>query len=341
MSEPRTASESRILDFADKIRSPYVPYPRSASRVARCASRARLWATSLILIAAVFNLADAEEPSPALQNGKMPNELRVAGAQIPVTRNVEKNVEAITRAIDFAAREKADVLVTPEGSLSGYTHEFDVAATADAIDLVVRRANEKQVALVLGTCFAASDGARYDAQRFYDHNGKYLGFHAKVLLCRHMTEPGKTGELDYFKSAPLRTFDLNGVTVGGLVCNDVWGNPEWTPMADPHLAQQLSSLGAHVVFASVNSGEAEGDELALLRAYHESNLSIRARSAKLWFVVANASDPNETRDVNCRSGVLAPDGHWVVRADPKGEQFFAQTIDIGEKVDRAYDGAKQ
>jgi len=47
--------------------------------------------------------------------------LRVAGAQLPVRNDVQKNLEAITRAIEFAAREKADVFVTPEGSLSGYS----------------------------------------------------------------------------------------------------------------------------------------------------------------------------------------------------------------------------
>ena len=39
----------------------------------------------------------------------------------PVRNDVQKNLEAITRAIEFAAREKADVFVTPEGSLSGYS----------------------------------------------------------------------------------------------------------------------------------------------------------------------------------------------------------------------------
>jgi len=203
--------------------------------------------------------------------------LRVAGAQLPVRNDVQKNLEAITRAIEFAAREKADVLVTPEGSL-------------------------------------------------YDREGDYLGFHAKILLCRWMADPKRKGEVDYFKSSPLRTFQLEGLTVAGLVCNDLWANPEWTPMPDPHLARQLADQGARVLFFSVNSGQDEGETLALHRAFRKSNLRLRARSAKLWVIVANASDPKGQREANCHSGVLAPDGHWVVQADPKGEQFFAQTL---------------
>ena len=66
--------------------------------------------------------------------------LRVAGAQIPVTRHIHHNLEAIHRAIDFACEENAEVLLTPEGSLSGYTHEFDAQAVTSALHEVTSRA---------------------------------------------------------------------------------------------------------------------------------------------------------------------------------------------------------
>jgi predicted amidohydrolase len=280
---------------------------------------------SMQIVADATSNSTARPADAAAEEGTL--RLRVAGAQFSVVGDVRKNVEAITRAIQFAAREKADVLVTPEGSLSGYTHQFDAPATARALEEIVHRAREAKVALVLGTCFADADGARYDAQRFYDRRGEYLGFHSKILLCRRVADPTGKGEFDFFKSSPLRTFSLDGLTVGGLVCNDMWANPEWTPMADPHLARQLAGLGARVVFLSVNSGQAEGEELALNRGFHEANLRIRARSAKLWVVVADASDPQGQRASNCPSGVLGPDGRWVVQVEPKGEQFFAHTIE--------------
>lgn len=254
--------------------------------------------------------------------------LRVAGAQIPVSRDGQKNVEALTRAIQFAAREKADVLVTPEGSLSGYTHKFDATATARAMETVTRRAREANVALVLGTCFADTNGTLYDAQRFYDRRGNFLGFHAKILLCRRVAEPGRKGELDHFKSAPLRTFALQGLTVGGLVCNDMWANPEWTPMPDPFLARQLAGLGARVIFLSVNAGQDAGEDWPLNHAFHDSNLRLRARSAGVWVIVADAADPEGRKPSNCPSGVVRPDGRWAVRAEPRGEQFFAHTIEV-------------
>ena len=49
-------------------------------------------------------------------------EIRVSGAQISVTQDIESNIKAIDRAIDYAISQKAEILLTPEGSLSGYTH---------------------------------------------------------------------------------------------------------------------------------------------------------------------------------------------------------------------------
>jgi hypothetical protein len=61
------------------------------------------------------------------------NLLRVADAQIPVRSDIEVNVEVIMRAIDFAAAEQAAILLTPEGSLSGYTPSFNAAAVEQAL----------------------------------------------------------------------------------------------------------------------------------------------------------------------------------------------------------------
>ena len=259
-----------------------------------------------------------------------PRRLRVAGAQLPVTENVNTNLAALERAVQYAVGQKADVLLTPEGSLSGYFKEFDAARTADALESITAVARTAGVALALGTCFKEpADGRRYDELRFYDRQGGYLGFHAKILLCRHIPEPESKGEIDYFETRPLRTFELEGITVGGLICNDMWANPEWTPQADPHLSQQLAGKGARVILHSVNSGLAQSDAmLELNRSYHESNLRIRARAGKLWIVVVDAADPKGKLANQAPSGVIDPAGNWAVRVDEKGGQFFAYTIDL-------------
>lgn len=287
------------------------------------AKKTYLGAVLLMATAALFPLAAQAGETPRTE----PVRLRVAGAQIPVVRDIRKNVEAILRAIAYAAQEKADVLVTPEGSLSGYVHDFDAAATARALEDVVRKAREANVALVLGTCFE-EDGQRYDGQRFYDKDGTFLGSHAKILLCRRVSDPKSKGEIDSFKSKPLRTLNFGKLVVGGLVCNDMWADPEWTPMDDPHLTQKLSEMGARIIFHSVNSGLGEGEELALNLAYHETNLRMRARSGHVWIVTVDAADPGGKLSCQSPSGILDSKGKWVVQADPKSERFFVSTIEI-------------
>ena len=268
-----------------------------------------------------------------------PGRLRVAGTQFHVTTDIGANVAALTRAIAFAEREQADVLVTPEGSLSGYTPEFDAKATARELETVLARARAAGIALVLGTCFESPDGRRYNAQRFYARDGEPLGFHAKILLCRRMSDPEAKSEVDCFQTRPLRTFSLSGLTVGGLICNDYWANPEWTPMPDPHLAHQLGAMGARVIFVSANTGRSRtGEAQQLSRAFHDSNIRMRARAAKAWVVVVNAGEPSndkgESNDAGPRllhapSGVVAPDGSWALSVPSLDEQLFVYTINLG------------
>jgi predicted amidohydrolase len=281
-------------------------------------------AVGLVLAALVgASTAGLEPPEEA------PRRLRVAGAQIPVTRDVGANLRALERAVRYAASEKAEVLLTPEGSLSGYSTDFDAEGTARALDRILAIARDARVGLALGTCYREpSDGRRYDELRFYTRDGEYLGFHAKILLCRRIADPASVGEIGAFGTRPLRTFRLADVTVGGLICNDLWANPEWTPQPDSHLSQQLADQGARVVFQAVNSGLARGEDLALNRHFHEANLRMRARAGRLWIVAADAASAEAGLSPQCPSGVVDPSGNWTVRVDAEGERFFAYTIEL-------------
>lgn len=254
--------------------------------------------------------------------------IRVAGAQLPVTDDIDANVAEISRAIDFAAAEKADILLTPEGSLSGYTHQLDASATVDALERVTAKAKAANLGLALGTCFIEpDDGKCYNQIRFYARDGKYLGFHSKTLTCGSLGIPS-TGEINHYSVVPLRVFDFGGISVAGLICNDLWANPECTPSPDTHMSQQLSRMGARVIFHAVNGGR-DGSEWSreVVWKYHETNLQMRARSGRLWIVTVDNCLP---LDLPCStpSGIINPEGNWACRADPKGLQYFAYTIDL-------------
>jgi predicted amidohydrolase len=260
-----------------------------------------------------------------MEQGGPTVELRVAGAQIPVTHGVAANVAALERAIAFAVTEMADVLLTPEGSLSGYSPAFDPEEVTDALERVTARARRAGLALALGTCFREPEDDRcYNQIRFYDRDGAYLGFHSKTLTCGSLTEPPQ-GEINDYAVRPLRLFPLKDVSIGGLICNDLWANPGCTPGPDPHLTQQLACLGARVVFHAVNGGRDGSDWSQVAWQYHESNLRMRAQAGRLWIVTVDSAYPP---DLPCSapSGVVDPSGNWAVKTPPLGEQFFAYTI---------------
>ncbi len=252
--------------------------------------------------------------------------LRIAGAQISVTNDIPTNVKTLYRAIDFATAEKADILLTPEGSLSGYRPHFDKSEVESALEEVRSYAKQKGVGLALGTCFVEpNDGLCYNQIRFYTPESEYLGFHSKILRCGTMTQPTQ-GEINDYATTPLTNFSFKGVTIGGLICNDLWANPMCTPMPDPHLTQQHAELGTQVLFHAVNGGR-DGSSLSQTFWHlHESNLKVRARSGKLWVVTVDNSAPTHL-PCSAPSGVLNPSGEWVVKADPVGEQYFAYTIE--------------
>ncbi len=281
----------------------------------------------MLMMASVLALSDKTQAQSS-DNRRTVKRLRVAVAQISVVTDIGVNVETIAGAIDRAVAEKAEVLLTPEGSLSAYTHSFDQAQVELGLKKLVARAKAANLALALGTCFIEPDDGRcYNQVRFYDADGTFLGFHAKTLRCATMTKPTR-GELNHYSARPLRTFQLKGITVGALICNDMWANPGCTPMPDPHLSQQLADKGAKIIFHAVNGGR-NGSEWSrnVYWPFHETNLRIRAQAGKLWIVTADNCHPS---DIPCSapSGVIKPNGNWAVKTPDQAEQMAVYTIEL-------------
>jgi predicted amidohydrolase len=253
--------------------------------------------------------------------------LRVAGIQMEVGSDIERNSATISEAIRQAASVGANILLTPEGALSGYTPKFDVAVATAELSRVTALAREHHIGLALGTCFKESDGLIYDQLRFYTADGSYLGFHSKILKGGSMTDPTE-GEVNDYASSELRVFSFGEIPIGGLVCNDMWANPASTPMVDPHLSQQLAAKGVRIIFHAVNGGR-DGSAWAqdVIWRFHESNLRLRAAAGKVWIVTVDNCSPISV-PCSAPGGVIDPNGNWVCRTEVQGESFFVQTIEL-------------
>lgn len=252
--------------------------------------------------------------------------LTVAGYQMAVTKDIDANTSKLLAAIEQSAEAKADILLTPEGSLSGYTPRFDVTSVRSALDTVTKAAIDQSLALALGTCFIEADGQCYNQIRFYEADGTFKGFHSKILRCGSHDSP-PTGEINNYATTDLQTFDVAGHTVGALICNDLWANPGCTPMPDPHLTQQLSKMGAQVIFHAVNGGRSGGEGSKVAWQFHESNLRMRSRAGKIWTVTADSAEPT-TIPCSAPSGVIDPEGGWACQTDDTGEAFFVHPINF-------------
>jgi len=259
--------------------------------------------------------------------------LKVSGVTTAVSRDVAHNVGEITQAIDRAAEMEADILLTPEGSLSGYTPDFNRAEVEAALETVTTHASAREIGLALGTCYIEPDERRYNQIRFYAKDGTYLGFHSKILRCG-VLDPEPRGEMLHYAASELRTFNFEGVPIGGLICNDFWANPSCTPQPDPFLPQKLASMGARVIFQAVNGGR-DGNDWAenVIWPFHESNLRMRTRAAGVWTVVADSSHP-VTIPCSCPSGVLSPEGTWVVNAKRQGVDQYTTSIDLSPEKEQ-------
>lgn len=250
---------------------------------------------------------------------------------MPVSTDIRRNVESICEAIERAAQERAEILLTPEGSLSGYRHDFDAGEAKEALERVTAFARRHAVGLALGTCFVEEDGKCYNQVRFYQPSGEYLGFHSKTLTCGSLDTPPR-GEIEHYTVSALRVFPWRpGLTIGGLICNDMWANPQCTPMPDIHLSQRLSAMGARIIFHAVNGGRDGSEWSELTWRYHESNLRMRARAGNVWIVTVDNAAPVNL-PCSAPSGVINNEGAWSCRADAKGPQFFACTIELAENV---------
>jgi predicted amidohydrolase len=149
--------------------------------------------------------------------------VKIALAQMtPVLGDVRKNLELHLKTIDRARREKADLLVFPELSLTGYKLR-DIVET---VALDPERAREfrdlktlsKDIGLVFGFVEErpSEKGMFYNAAAFLA-GGRILHVHRKVFLPTF----GMFEEMKFFAPGRnFRTFDTPWGKMGLMICRD-------------------------------------------------------------------------------------------------------------------------
>src|ERR671939_1940034 len=147
--------------------------------------------------------------------------LRAALAQInPVVGDIAGNAQKIREYIDRARDEGAHLVVFPELALTGYppedlllkTHFLDAAAAA----LRSLAAEVRDVVALVGFPERADDV--YNAAAVLA-DGEVAAVYRKIFLPNY----GVFDEQRYFASgSEAAVFELDGVTIGLTICEDIW-----------------------------------------------------------------------------------------------------------------------
>jgi predicted amidohydrolase len=253
--------------------------------------------------------------------------MRLAGAQIPVSKDVEKNVETIKHAIDWATDNECDFLVTPEGSLSGYLPGFNIEETIKGLADIEEYAKEKSMGLCLGTLWLDKEDQgdiRRNQIRFYDKEGVFLGRANKTHGVNHdetflMNDIDKEGIRIFSLLTPPGGTGQQYLNAVGLICNDMW--PHYASKSIPHLAELA---GATILIHSSN-GARGNDKDKVYNTWHDANLKMISHITRIPIItVDNIYHINgEYYDgpTSSESGVVI-DGEWVTDVPRTGTQYF-------------------
>jgi predicted amidohydrolase len=269
----------------------------------------------------------------------MKTTIRFAGAQLPVTPYAQTNVLEIRKAIDWAAENNVDYLVTPEAALSGYTVDFNNAHNriADALREIEEYATSKKVGLCLGTIWdepELNETVRRNQIRFYHRDGKFCGTVNKHYSIEHDTKIGIRGD-NNIRLIPLPFCD-KVIPAGGLVCVDMYG------VEGGHgLVWQLKHQGAKIILHSTNgvrnleptNGLSKELSNKISNDWNDINLRRSSFLTRIPIITVDncymADGTKYNGNTSSESGVLI-DGEWVTKVPRTGTQYFYYDFDVSE-----------
>ncbi|MEE4024148.1 carbon-nitrogen hydrolase family protein [Gordonia sp. PKS22-38] len=223
---------------------------------------------------------------------------------------VAENLERLDDAAAQAARHAADLLITPEMMVTGYSLAADEAERlADPEDgpiaaRVCEIARRYGVGILYGCVERARDGLLYNAIRLVDRTGKPLATHHKTHLF---------GDLDRAMvaagSVPPPVVTVAGWRVALLTCYEV---------EFPELVRSCAVRGADVICVpTANMIEYDVVQVVLLRA--------RALESQVYVAYANYSGAERDLVFGGRSMVVGPAGSVIAEASRTPDMILADT----------------
>ncbi len=267
--------------------------------------------------------------------------VRLALAQMnAVVGALDENAAAIAGFIDVAQSRGAQLLVTPELSLTGYPPEDlllkagFVSTCAQLIEDFVAKSADLTVALgapLRASSFeldlagpsdarasdaardAASDGALANALAIFS-SGEMRAVAKKRLLPNYDV----FDEERYFRagSGAPAVIDVGGVSVGFLICEDIW--------APDGPARDAARAGAQLLVVANASPFARGRQ-----SEREAVVAERARETNCAVAYVNMVGAQDELVFDGQSFVVNAHGELIARASAFNEELLVVDIDVG------------
>ncbi len=287
---------------------------------------------------------------------------RIAGAQIPVfDKNIPYNKQEIFKALDWAKENEVDLLVTPEGSLSGYGPYWKDSSDElfDALKQVEQKQKESGVELHLGTMwpnFEEIGMVNRNQIRHYGKDGDIYAMTNKTYLvpADKGCVPSTVGDSIAVNSFYMPEFEKEDGSkfVGvGMICNDMWGavqdvGKDTTPgQALMEIIMERNNID--LVIHSTNGykftpkdQEKTENVRNIFDMWHESWMRMTCYRAMVSMISVDScvhwnweGEKNVigTTRTSSPSGVLSPTGEWLTDVPRTGRQYFYYDLPLDLK----------
>ncbi len=226
--------------------------------------------------------------------------------------DIAGNVEKM-RTLALQARDQgADVIVFPELALLGYPPQ-DLLLRPSLSDRVKSALSSlsdiNDIVMIVGYPHVDHHGTFNSAAIL--HNGHQKGFYHKQILPNY----GVFDERRYFdKGRNQVLFDYKGITIGLLICEDLW---EKTPIAD------LKKQGADLII-SLNASPFEIDK----QDQRKAMLTTRSRENQLPIIYVNAVGGQDDLVFDGGSMAVQANGNIAHEASRFMSQLLLATLDV-------------
>jgi predicted amidohydrolase len=248
----------------------------------------------------------------------------IAIAQVDsIVGDLEANVVHHVEFVKDAIARKADVVVFPELSLTGYTvRDLNWDLAVNLVSPAVFNpllALSKRITIIAGGIEEGDNFALYNAA-FVFENGRITSAHRKIYPPTY----GMFEELRYFSPGnAVQSYESRHGKIGVLVCEDLWH------LSLPYI---LAHDGANIIAAlaasptRVAGGQEELQNARVNLEHHKTY----ARLLSTYLVFANRVGIEDGVTFWGGSGVIAPSGEVVCSAKLFAEDLIVAPIDENE-----------